>query len=55
VALLDYFGSIDKLRAASIEELAAAPGIGPKFSVELHRFFSSKKITSVTADQTNFS
>jgi|UniRef100_UPI004049BD21 excinuclease ABC subunit C len=55
VALLDYFGSIDKLRAASIEELAAAPGIGPKFSVELRRFFSSKKITSVTADQTNFS
>jgi excinuclease ABC subunit C len=39
-ALLAHFGSIDKLRAATPEQLAEAPGIGPKFAAELHRFLA---------------
>ncbi|MCC6416574.1 MAG: excinuclease ABC subunit UvrC [Opitutaceae bacterium] len=35
--LLARFGSIDKLRAATIEELAEAGGIGLRFAAELHR------------------
>jgi len=38
VALLEHFGSIDKLRAADIDEIAAVDGIGPRFAAELHRF-----------------
>ena len=37
-ALLAHFGSIDKLRAATIGEIAAAPGFGKKFATELHAF-----------------
>lgn len=37
-ALLEHFGSIDKLRAAGIGEIAAVDGIGPRFAAELHRF-----------------
>lgn len=36
-ALLAHFGSIDRLRAASITEIAEAGGIGPRFAAELHR------------------
>ncbi len=31
-ALLTYFGSLKKLRAASVEEIAAVPGFGPKLA-----------------------
>ena len=31
--LLKHFGSVRKLRAASVEEIAAVPGIGPKLAV----------------------
>jgi len=37
-ALLAHFGSIDRLRAASPEQIAAAEGIGPKFAADLHAF-----------------
>lgn len=37
-ALLDHFGTIEKMRAASITALHEVPGIGPKFAVELHDF-----------------
>jgi len=30
--LLKHFGSVRKLRAASVEEIAAVPGIGPKLA-----------------------
>ncbi|MEZ5412938.1 MAG: excinuclease ABC subunit UvrC [Opitutaceae bacterium] len=36
-ALLAHFGSIDRLRAAGITEIAEAGGIGPRFAAELHR------------------
>ena len=31
-ALITYFGSLKKLRAASVEEIAAVPGFGPKLA-----------------------
>lgn len=37
-ALLERFGGIDRLRAASEEEIRTAPGFGPKLAAELHRF-----------------
>ncbi len=37
-ALLERFGSLDRLRAASEEELRDVPGLGPKLAAELHRF-----------------
>ncbi len=41
-ALLTHFGSIDRLRAASIEDIAEAPGFGPKLAAELHAFLARK-------------
>jgi excinuclease ABC subunit C len=32
-ALITYFGSLKKLRAASVEEIAAVPGFGPKLAI----------------------
>lgn len=46
--LLAHFGSIDKLRAASIEELAEAGGIGPRFAAELHRLLHAQEDASST-------
>jgi excinuclease ABC subunit C len=37
-ALLAHFGSLEKLRAASAEQIAAAPGFGPKFAAQLRVF-----------------
>lgn len=35
-ALLSYFGSLKKLRAATPEEIAAVPGFGPKLAAAVH-------------------
>jgi excinuclease ABC subunit C len=37
-ALLEKFGGIDRLRAASEEEIVSVPGFGPKLAGELYRF-----------------
>jgi DNA ligase (NAD+) len=37
--LANEFGSIDRLAKASVEELAALPGIGPKIAESIHRWF----------------
>ena len=37
-ALLEHFGSIDRLRAATPEKLAEVDGIGPRLAAELHAF-----------------
>ena len=37
--LLRKFGSVQRLRKASVEEIAATEGIGPKLAEEVHRFF----------------
>jgi excinuclease ABC subunit C len=36
--LLRKFGSVKRLRRASVEEIAATEGIGPKLAEEVHRF-----------------
>jgi len=37
-ALLAHFGGIDRLRAASVDEIAEVDGFGPKLAAELHAF-----------------
>ncbi|MDB6127516.1 MAG: excinuclease subunit domain protein [Verrucomicrobia bacterium] len=37
-ALMAHFGSIDRLRRASVEEIQEAEGFGPKMAAELHAF-----------------
>ncbi len=39
-ALLEHFGSIDKLRTASVEEIAEVAGFGPRMAAELHGFLN---------------
>jgi excinuclease ABC subunit C len=41
-ALLDHFGGIEKLRAATADEIAATPGLGPKRASELRDFLAGK-------------
>jgi excinuclease ABC subunit C len=36
--LLQRFGSVGRMRAAAVEEIAAVPGIGPKLAGEVKRF-----------------
>ena len=48
-ALLEHFGSIEKLRAASIEQIGAAPGFGPKFAEQLHAFLAVKSPPAANA------
>jgi excinuclease ABC subunit C len=42
-ALLAHFGSIDKLRAATADQIAAVEGFGPKLTAELHGFLDLGK------------
>src|SRR3954469_12850950 len=39
-ALMDHFGSIDRLRAASVEEISEVAGFGPRMAAELHGFLN---------------
>ncbi len=45
-ALLEHFGSIDRIRAASPDALAEVAGIGPKLATELHAFLNPPPSTS---------
>ena len=38
-ALMEKFGTIDKIMRASVEELRAAEGIGPELAVRIHKYF----------------
>ena len=38
--LLRKFGSVNRLRQASVEQIAATEGIGPKLAEEVHRFLA---------------
>jgi len=40
LALLQYFGSIHRLREATAEEIATVPGIGPKMAATLKEFLA---------------
>jgi excinuclease ABC subunit C len=44
--LLKHFGSVRKLSAASVEEIAAVPGIGPKLAVTISAGLSSSQARS---------
>jgi excinuclease ABC subunit C len=50
-ALLDHFGSLERLRAASISELTDVPGIGPKFAVALKDFLTRHGKESVESTE----
>ena len=39
-ALLERFGDIGRLRAASRDEIAAVDGFGPRLAAELHAFLN---------------
>ncbi len=39
-ALLEHFGSIDRLRAATVDDIAAVKGFGPRLAAELHIFLA---------------
>jgi excinuclease ABC subunit C len=41
--LLAHFSSIDRLRAATIEEISEVEGFGPKLAAELHAFLARKE------------
>jgi excinuclease ABC subunit C len=45
-ALLAHFGSIDRLRTATEQEIADVEGFGPKFAKELHAFLQRKPAES---------
>jgi excinuclease ABC subunit C len=41
-ALMAHFGDIDRLRAATLEEIAEVEGFGPKLAAELHSFLNPR-------------
>lgn len=44
-ALMRAFGSLTRLRKASVEELAAVPGISPELASAIHQHLASEKVT----------
>src|SRR6185503_12127861 len=48
-ALLDHFGTIDRIRAASMAEIAEVAGFGPRMAAELHAFLNRPEV--VMADE----
>ena len=41
-ALLDHFGSMDRLRAAAAAEIRDVPGFGPKLAAEIQQFLRGR-------------
>ena len=50
-ALLAHFGTIDKLRAASPEQIAEVEGFGPKLAAEIHAFLATPPRAASDADE----
>ncbi len=49
-ALLEHFGSLDRLRAATAGQIAEAPGFGAKSAAQLHAFLAgARPVTSAAA------
>ena len=42
-ALLRHFGSVTRLKAASVAEIGSAPGVGPQLAEQIHRHVQSTK------------
>lgn len=52
-ALLKHFGSVKRIRAAAVDDLTAAPGIGPALAEKIHRTLSPEvESDTVEADET---
>ncbi len=52
-ALLKHFGSVKRIRAASVDDLTAAPGIGPALAEKIHQALSpAAESDTVEADET---
>ena len=49
-ALLEHFGTIDKLRAASVDKITEVAGFGPKLAAELRAFLDQAKPTAASPD-----
>lgn len=45
--LADHFGSLDKLAAATVEELTALPDIGPRIAENIREFFGEPRNRAV--------
>ncbi|MBM3459663.1 MAG: NAD-dependent DNA ligase LigA [Armatimonadetes bacterium] len=48
-ALIEVFGSLDRLAAAELEELSSVQGVGPQIAASLHRFFRQEENQAVLA------
>ncbi|WP_420733514.1 excinuclease ABC subunit UvrC [Brevibacterium luteolum] len=52
-ALLKHFGSVKRIRAAAVDDLTAAPGIGPALAEKIHQALSpAAESDTVEADET---
>ena len=49
-ALLAHFGSLDKLRAASVEKITQVPGFSEKFAAQLHAFLAANPPAAAQPD-----
>ena len=41
-ALLQKFGSVSRIRAATAEQIASIDGIGPKLAAQIHEFLAAR-------------
>ena len=48
--LLRKFGSVNRLRKATVKQIAATEGIGPKLAEEVHRFLAHSSILTISLD-----
>jgi excinuclease ABC subunit C len=46
--LLKYFGSIARLRRATVEQIAAAPGVGLELAQKIHHFLTMNSVEEIT-------
>ena len=52
-ALLKKFGSLQRLRVATVEQIAEVPGFGGKAAAELKTFLEARSFTSSSSSQEN--
>jgi excinuclease ABC subunit C len=48
--LLKKFGSVQRLRLASVEQIAEVPGFGGKAAAELKAFLQARSVSHATAE-----
>jgi excinuclease ABC subunit C len=51
-ALLRHFGSVKRLRAATVEEIAEVPGVGPQTAAAVHAALASSSPAQPAVDPT---